>query len=75
MPGPKQTEIATRLRLPETRKRAIATVIQALRKGRTVAGTAPLLDVGERTLKRLLHDDEGLRTAWEEERARWAADE
>lgn len=70
-----QTDLFSRLKFPETRKKAIASVIRALRTARTVEATAETLGVGSRTLKRFLATDAELRAAWDEERATWGPSE
>lgn len=68
------SELRARLMLPETRSTAVRSVIEAYRATRSHKGAAKVLDVPERTFKRIVADDPSLAKLLQVERARWDHD-
>lgn len=70
----RETELRARLRLPETRANALATIKLAVRETGTVKGAAAKLGVVLRTLQRLIDADPELKALVAEERSEESAE-
>lgn len=68
MAGPKMTPLGMRLTVDESREAAIAQVVEAYTRTRSVSKTATELEVGFRTLQRWIADMPELRQAIEKVR-------